>query len=317
MRFVILIVIMIVAVAAGFLAMRMVDDSPKPATQAVAQQAASSQVNAVQVLVARNTVQLGTVITEDMIERQPWPQHLVVDGFVVSGRENDNIVGMVARADFQKNEPFSTYKLARPNDSSFLAAALPSGMRAITIPVDAVSGIAGYVFPGDRVDVIMTHNVPDLVAGERTDDRKPKYSEFLIQNVRVIAVDLRSGGGVEKEQTRTAPRAPATLTLEVTAEDAQRIRLAEKAGMVSLALRSLKDHDKSDAVSPTTLSDLSAATGAGGGSAGTVIVVRGTKSSTERLTNVSGEEQSLAPVVQAPVPPHMESPEGGVGGGIQ
>ena len=152
MRFVVLGAIVLFALVAGYASLQLAGKST-PQQVAPTQQA----ISVVDVLVAKQPIQIGTVITEEMVDKQPWPQHLLLDGFVVAGADATNIVGMVARSDFQEREPLITSKLGNPNDGNFLAAALGKGMRAVTLSVDAISGVAGYIFPGDRVDVLVTH----------------------------------------------------------------------------------------------------------------------------------------------------------------
>ena len=132
----ILLIVLVVAVAAGagyFILQGSTAPEPQPAP--VAEQA--PQVQAVNILVAREVVPIGTVITQEMVDQQPWPSHLVLDGFIVAGDGQTNVVGMVTRSELQVQEPLSIYKLANPNDANFIAAALPKDRRALTLQVDA------------------------------------------------------------------------------------------------------------------------------------------------------------------------------------
>jgi Flp pilus assembly protein CpaB len=122
-------------------------------------------------------------------------------------------------------------------------------MRAITIATDVVSGIAGFVFPGDRVDILFTHNVPGVAKNEI--GSKPSNAEVLGANVRVLAVNIREG-----DPSKPAAVTPSSVTVEVSDELAQRVRLAEKNGTLSLALRSIHD-DNQNYPTPTGLKDLS------------------------------------------------------------
>lgn len=271
MRFVLLLIAAVVAIAAGVAALKMSGKTPPQKTAAVTAQAVQVQnpSSVVEVLVAREPVPVGTVIEESMIDRQPWPQHLVLENFIVSGAKNSDIVGKVARAPFQAREPFTTDKIANPNDPSFLAATLPTGMRAVTIATDAVSGVAGYVFPGDRINVLFTHNVPKIIRGTvnpmqfnpsqmadmgAMQSDKPGFSEILIPNALVLAVNVREIQGRSGMQATNA--VPSSITLAVSDEQAQQLRLAEKNGTLSLALRSLKDKDNFDVPLPTMLKNL-------------------------------------------------------------
>lgn len=240
MRFIVLGVIVIFALVAGYASLQLAGQAPQqeviPAQQTV---------NVVDVLVAKQPIPIGTVLNEDLVDKQPWPQHLLLEGFVVSGTPEANITGMVARSDLQAREPLIISKLGNPNDASFLAAALSKGMRAVTLSVDAISGVAGYVFPGDRVDVLVTHSAV-------TNDGAPNASEVLLSNIKVLATELR-----QTANTKSSNAPPSNLTIEVTADEAQKIRLAEKRGTLAIALRSLKDSDELANTDPTTLSELS------------------------------------------------------------
>jgi pilus assembly protein CpaB len=241
MRFVLLLVAAVVAVVAGVAALQYSSKNLNNTPATVEQRVVSPGVNTVDVFVAKDPVAMGTVLEETMIDRQPWPEHLVLDGMVIAGKDV-SLVGKVARAPFASREPFMTSKLANPNDPSFLAAVLPEGMRAITLATDAVTGVAGYVFPGDHVDIVLTHNIPqeikklrDKNAGGGTE--RPALSEVLASNVRVLAVNVRP---TNKDQINAHP---INVTVEVDDVTVEKIRLAEKNGTLSLALRSLKDKD--------------------------------------------------------------------------
>lgn len=297
MRFIILIVVLVVAAAAGYFTLQMTAESQAP-QQALAMQ--EPQVKAVNVLVARDMIPVGTVITEEMLDQQPWPKHLLLDGFVVSGTPDSNVVGMVARSDFQAQEPLNNNKLASATDANFIAASLPAGMRALTVAVDAISGVAGYVFPGDRIDVVITHNIPMEIEGiRRMSAARVGFSETLLSDVAVVAVDSRKLPPRTDDKRQPDLKVPTNITLAVSPEDAQKVRLAEKNGSLSLVLRSLKDRENTDSVAPTEISSL-----VGGANSSTVIIVRGVN-----VDVSSGSRFVLPPVTPiitptpAPIPP--------------
>lgn len=262
MRFILLLVAAVIAVVAGVAALKFTGGGKQETAPVVAGAAMqkSADVATVEVLVAREQINVGSVIKEEMIAKQPWPSHLVLESFVVAGSADGDIIGRVARSTFMPQEPLLNTRLANPNDPSFLAATLPEGMRAVTLGTDTVAGVAGYIFPGDRVDVLMTHNVPNQLIAQRStgarnvSSREPAYSEVLVANTRVLAVNLRDSGG-DRDKARSST-APSSITVEVPEEVVQQLRLAEKLGTLSLALRSLKDLDKVDAPAPTSLENL-------------------------------------------------------------
>ena len=136
------------------------------------------------------------------------------------------------------------------------------GVVVTTVAVDAVSGIAGFVFPGDRVDVLVIHKVdkPGLTPLEMEllddEEKKELIIETILTNIKVVAADQRSS--VNNEEGILVP---SSVSLEVTPEDAQRLKLAADVGTISLALRSIKDKDTVESVAllrATELSQLSA-----------------------------------------------------------
>jgi pilus assembly protein CpaB len=277
MRFVALLVAAIVAVVAGIFALQLSRKTQDVAVEKAAGAQQGPAVTTVEVLVARQPVEVGTILEEAMIDKQPWPSHLVLDGFIVAGSADSNLVGRVARASFQVNEPITRSKVANPNDPSFLAANLPEGMRAITIATDAISGVAGYIFPGDRIDIVMTHNIPTDLRNRAQrvfrPNEKPDVSEVLVADVRVLAVNVRQPSGREASSST-----PSSITVAVTEKDAQTIRLAEKVGSISLALRPLRD-DGESAPAPVQLPSLTQINNSTGSGFGGVRIIRGTSES--------------------------------------
>jgi len=297
MRFVALLVAAIVAVVAGIAVLKMSGGSSTPASNSQPATAQAVPVTTSEVLVARQPIEVGTIIEESMIDRQPWPSHLVLDGFIIAGTEQANLAGKVARATFQAGEPIMSSKIANPNDPSFLAAGLPEGMRAITIATDAISGVAGYVFPGDHVDVILTHNIPNDIKSRNDKNvrvaNKPEVAEILVPDVRVLAVNVRQLSGKE-----AATSTPSSVTIAVNEDAAQSIRLAEKIGTLSLALRPLKD-DPTKEPHPTVSAGLTQVK-IYGQSTGGVRVIRGAGEKAEQvpsqanvLWNANGEQPAM------------------------
>jgi pilus assembly protein CpaB len=274
MRFVLLSIAALIAVFAGIAAMQL--STPEPAAPVAASATGSQSVATVDVLVARNPIPAGSVLTPDMFDRQPWPEHLVLEGFITGNSPNANIAGKVTRSAFQAREPLILSKLAATSDSGFLAAGLPPGMRAITVATDAVGGVAGFVFPGDRVDILFTHNIPHeiLSAAPKDGDAaasaggRAGFAEVLAANVPVLAINLREGGTRSDEGGSLAgspnnPQAsvsPSSLTLQVSDLQAEKIRLAEKVGSLSFALRSISDRENPDLGAPADLPSLTRAT---------------------------------------------------------
>jgi pilus assembly protein CpaB len=123
----------------------------------------------------------------------------------------------------------------KPGDRGFLAAALGPGMRAVTVPVSATNSVAGFVFPGDRVDLVLTQSVSGGGDGEPL-----KVSETILRNLRVLATDQRMDalGADGKPVVQTY----SNVTIEVTPKIAEKIAVAQTIGSLSLSLRSLADN---------------------------------------------------------------------------
>jgi len=189
----------------------------------------------VEVLVAAENLPRGTFVKESNLRWQAWPEDGVSDQYIV--RENgraesdtvfEDLIGAVVRNGLTVGEPVTDGRLVRPGDRGFLAAVLSPGHRAISVPVSATAGVAGFVFPGDRVDLILTHEIQR--AGESVTRRA---SETLLHDVRVLAVDQ------SVDDQNGAPRVAKTATFEVTPKQAEIITVALQIGRLSLALRSL------------------------------------------------------------------------------
>jgi pilus assembly protein CpaB len=302
MKYSLLLVAALIAVVAGVVALNLTSDAPvQPViTQAPAQ---AEPLVTVEIMVAKRPIALGEVISEDMVDKQPWPKNLLLESFVQASDFNSKVLGKVARSEFQVREPLIETKLANPGDPSFLAANLPEGMRAVTIATDAVSGVAGYVFPGDHVDVLLTHNIPKDIKAEKSGavsvSFKPAITEVVVANARVLGVNVR-----ETAQSKTAPvsAVPNSVTLEISDEYAQRVRLAEKVGTLSLALRSLKDQNKSTSPTPTHVGSLSGERDAGVASGDYVKIIRGTDKVAGNAVGGTGLGLGGGNVEMAPIP---------------
>ena len=188
------------------------------------------------VLVAQRALPTGTIITADAISFQQWPKELVKDAYFIDGEADINkLLGTVVRHQITAGEPVTQGSLVSPGDRGFLAAALGPGMRAVTIPVSAKTGVAGFVFPGDRVDLVLTQTV------KGSEGQDLKAAETVLRNLRVLATD-QSTEQTTDEEGKTVVRAFGTVTLEVTPKIAEKVAVAQTIGTLSLALRSIADN---------------------------------------------------------------------------
>jgi pilus assembly protein CpaB len=204
-----------------------------------AQQAAAAPVPlGPKVLVAKKALPVGTIIDADAFTFQPWPKELMQSAYYVDGQPDGDprkLLGTVVRYAITAGQPVTRGSLVGPQDRGFLAAALSAGMRAITVPVNVSSGVAGFVFPGDHIDLVLTQQV------QGGGDGPPlKVSETIIRNLRVLATDQRITSTDDEGKTKV--QTFSNVTLEVTPRIAEKIAVAQSLGSLSLSLRSIADN---------------------------------------------------------------------------
>ena len=194
------------------------------------------------VLVARGAITRGQILKPQDLSWQVWPEGGIDNNYILNGtRTPESFTGWVARDPFTAGEPISDAKIVSPGSRGFLAAVLRPGMRAISVPVTATSGISGFVFPGDEVDMLITHRLTGH--GET----QHEAAETVLQDVRVIGID-------QKLDSKTGEALVAhTATLEVTPKQSEMIAVAAEIGKLSLSLRSLaaNQNEKSSTESAT------------------------------------------------------------------
>jgi pilus assembly protein CpaB len=190
------------------------------------------------VLVAKKALTVGTIIDPDSFAYQPWPKELMQSAYYVEGAPDGDpkkLLGQVVRYPITAGQPVTRGSLVGPEDRGFLAAALGPGMRAITVPVNASAGVAGFVFPGDHIDLVLTQ----AVAGGG-DGPPLKVSETIVRNLRVLATDQRITD--KNADGKIEVRTFANVTLEVTPRIAEKIAVAQSLGSLTLSLRSIADN---------------------------------------------------------------------------
>jgi pilus assembly protein CpaB len=209
-------------------------------TGAGANQAAAAPAVPVgpKIMVARKALPVGTIIDQESLSFQAWPKELVQNAYYVEGAPESNmakLLGTVVRNPITAGQPITQGSLVGPNDRGFLAAALGPGMRAVTVPVSNTTGVAGFVFPGDRIDMVLTQEVQGGGDGPAL-----KVSETIVRNLRVLATDQRIDS--KDEEGKTVVKTFATVTLEATPRLAEKIAVAQSLGTLSLSLRSIADN---------------------------------------------------------------------------
>ncbi len=227
------IVVLAIAIGAGGVAAYLASGSSN--TPAPAEPVA--QLPTVDVLVAKNEIGLGQTVKPEDLQWQTWPSASASSVFIKRSERPDatnQFTGSIARSPFIAGEPIREQKLVKVDGSSgFMAAILPSGMRAVSTEITPETGAGGFILPNDRVDVILTQrfknpdkpNLPDVVV-----------SKPILMNIRVLAIDQAPR---EKDGQTTA--VGKTVTLELKPEQVSTLQAARQGGTLSLALRSIVD----------------------------------------------------------------------------
>jgi pilus assembly protein CpaB len=197
-----------------------------------------TQSAGIEVLVATADIPSGAFLAQNNLRWQAWEPSHITEAFIrknapsASGSSNANdMIGAVARQGIRAGEPIMRGVVVKPQDRGFLSAVLEPGERAIAAPITNVTGIAGFVFPGDRVDLILTHSMrsSDNEAGGQR-----RASVTIVKNVRVLALDQNAN-----DQNTNQPKVAKVVTLEVDPKQAEVVTLALQLGTLSLSLRSI------------------------------------------------------------------------------
>ena len=181
------------------------------------------------VLVAEVALPAGTFLKEEHLRWQPWPSDTQVPESYLVRKTTDpaDLFGAVIRRGISAGEPITTGRIIKPGDRGFMAAVLIPGYRAMSIKIGADSGVAGLVFPGDRVDIILTHSL------EKKDGEQHRASETILKNVRILALDSRV------DDVTGQPKLAKTATMELTPKQVEILSVARELGRLSLSLRAL------------------------------------------------------------------------------
>ena len=226
------IVVLSIAVGAGGIAAYLAsgsDDKPQPA-------APQAQLQTVDVLVAKADIGLGQTVTPQDMVWQTWPAASASNTFIRRNERPDattQVAGSIARAPFIAGEPIREPKLVKANGSGFMAAILPTGMRAISTEISPETGAGGFILPNDRVDVILSKRDKNAALPGSPDVIN---SEIVLSNIRVLAIDQ-----APKEKDGQNAVVGKTVTLELKPEQAETLARARQSGTLQLALRSITD----------------------------------------------------------------------------
>jgi pilus assembly protein CpaB len=229
------IIVLIIALGAGGIAAYLVsggapDDKPHLAEPA-------AQLQTVDVLVAKSDIGLGQSVKPEDVQWQAWPASTASSTFIRRNERPDastQIIGSIARSPFIVGEPMREQKLVRANGSGFMAAILPTGMRAVSTEISPETGAGGFILPNDRVDVILSKHEKNPDARSGSNDII--NSETVLSNIRVLAIDQ-----APKEKDGQTNLVGKTVTLELKPEQAETLARVRQSGTLSLALRSIAD----------------------------------------------------------------------------
>src|SRR5258708_7936149 len=221
------IVVLTIAVGAGGVAAYLASGSDsKPPAEPVA------QLQTVDVLVAKSDIGLGQTVTPNDVQWQSWPAAAASNTFIRRSERPDattQIAGSIARSPFIAGEPIREAKLVRADGSGFMAAILPTGMRAVSTEISPETGAGGFILPNDRVDVILSRREKNV---ERPGSPDNIISEVILSNVRVLAIDQ-----APKEKDGQNAVVGKTVTLELKPEQTETLARSRQIGTLSLALR--------------------------------------------------------------------------------
>jgi pilus assembly protein CpaB len=189
------------------------------------------------VLVAKGLIGRGHIVKPDDLRWQAWPGGDLAPAYILEGkRPLKDFVGAVVRNPIGPGEPVTEAKLVLAGTRGFLSAVLHPGMRAVSVATSATSAVSGFIYAGDRVDVLLTQTL-------NSPQGQHKATETILRNARVIAIDQKVDSAPSDK-----PDLAKTATLELTPKQTEIVTLAAKMGDLSLALRSLQENDDSESV---------------------------------------------------------------------
>jgi pilus assembly protein CpaB len=224
------IIVLAIAIVAGGIAAYLAAGSDNKPASPVAQ-----QLPTVEILVAKANIDLGDKLTANQLEWQSWTQSTASNSFIRRNERPEAVTelsGWIARSPFVTGEPIREQKLVKGDGSGFMAAILPTGMRAVSTEISPETASGGFILPNDRVDVVLIKRVkssdpsaPDIVV-----------SQIILSNIRVLAIDQ-----APKEKDGQTAVLGKTATLELNPGDVGVLAKARASGTLSLALRSISD----------------------------------------------------------------------------
>lgn len=189
------------------------------------------QIQTAEILVAKTNLPAGSRIKRENVEWRSWPKKGVVKTHFVKGDKNiEDVLGMIVRQGIYAGEPIVTDRVVEQGSRGYMAALLEPGMRAVSIRVNPLTSVSGFIKPGDRVDIMLT------IKGKSLGSLNGRQvTETILRNILVIAVNSVTN------DLETKPSAGKTITFQVTPKQAQIFTVGQTIGKMSLVLRSLTD----------------------------------------------------------------------------
>lgn len=236
------IVVLVIALGAGGVAAYLAsgyDNKPAPILPV------AEKLPTIEVLVAKTDIQLGQAVKPEDLLWQAWPAATASSAFIRRDNKPEaqtQLAGSIARVPLMQGEPIREQKLVKAEGSGFMAAILPSGMRAVSTEISAETGAGGFILPNDRVDIVLTRRLknPDGPNGP-TGGNDLILSEVILTNIRVLAIDQ-----APKEKDGQNAVLGKTVTLELRPDQVATLSAARQGGTLTLALRSIVDANAID-----------------------------------------------------------------------
>jgi pilus assembly protein CpaB len=231
LRFSVIAVLALAGIALGLFALNL--NEPKVVVQATAP--AAPQPLTLSMFVAAHPLPAGTLAREEDFVTRAVPAKDLPDGAIIDTPDaRVSLRGSLVRTFLDTGTPVTAAHVLRPRDRGFLASVLEPGTRAISVAVDVESGVSGLVWPGDHVDVVLTHEL------DKSDSAHNTVSEVVLRDVRIIAIDQEIVQGAPANNA-SAGKVARTVTFQVTPDQVKTVTVGEHIGKLSLAMRSAVD----------------------------------------------------------------------------
>ena len=230
------IVVLVIALGAGGVAAYLASgyqNAPAPVMPV------AEKLPTVEVLIAKNDIGLGQAVKPEDLQWQTWPAATASNAFIRRDSRPEaqtQIAGSIARVPLMQGEPIREQKLVKAEGSGFMAAILPSGMRAVSTEISAETGAGGFILPNDRVDIVLTRRLKNPDTSGATAGNDLILSEVILTNIRVLAIDQ-----APKEKDGQSAVIGKTVTLELKPDQVATLSAARQGGTLQLALRSIAD----------------------------------------------------------------------------